>query len=208
MTHLFQSDMASLTDAPAAQLQLPLPPPVTPPLHGEYMCRTRSKDHICISNHVFSDENILKSMDKTFQSLPTVTVDNLTPPHMQLLNDRGLPTSPNNNVNEDIAPIISDKSKAAATATNERGDPIANSNEHWTDTTVASALNSSDVRVVRLGRDGFGVKCDRGEACWRPMVTTHWPRLLRHFGYVVESRLVCMQLCVYLYRTEPAPYLC
>ena len=136
-------------------------------------------------------------MDQTLQSLPSVAVDNVTPPHRKFLNDRDLPTSPNNNLhdsNNDAAPVISDKSKPAATATstNERGDPIANGNDHWSDFMGASALNSSDVRIVRVGRDGFAVKCDRGEACWRPMVTTHWPRLLRHFGYVVESRSVML----------------
>jgi hypothetical protein len=103
---------------------------------------------------------------------------------MKFLNDRGLPTSPNDNLNNNDD--NSDKSKPA----NERGDSIANGNDHWSDSMAASALNSSDVRVVRVGRDGFGVKCDGGEACWRPMVTTHWPRLLRHFGYIVESRSV------------------
>ena len=58
-------------------------------------------------------------------------------------------------------------------ATNERGDPIANGNEHWSDSTAASALNSSDVRVVRVERDGFGMKCDGGEACWRPTYGHH-----------------------------------
>ena len=132
-------------------------------------------------------------MDETLQSLPAVAVDNVTPPHMKFLNDRGLPTSPDNNHNSNDAPVISDKSKPAAIATNERGDPIANSNEHL-DSTATSALNGSDVRVVRVGRDGFGVKCDDGEACWRPMVTTHWPRLLRYFGYIVESRSVVLYI--------------
>ena len=129
-------------------------------------------------------------MDQTLKSLPPVAVDNVTPPHMKFLNDRGLPTSPNDNLNDADVPIISDKSKPAATATNERGDPIANGNEHWSDSTAASALNGSNVRIVRVGRDGFGVKCDGGEACWRPMVTTHWPRLLRHFSYIVKNRSV------------------
>jgi len=53
--------------------------------------------------------------------------------------------------NSDDAPVISDKSKLAATATNERGDPIANGNEHWSDSTAVSALNSSDVRVDEGG---------------------------------------------------------
>ena len=100
-------------------------------------------------------------------------MDNVTPPHMKFLNDRCLPTSPNNNLNSDDAPVISDKSKLAATATNKRGDPITNGNEHWSDSTAVSAPNSSDVRVVRVERGGFGMKCDGGEACWRPMVTTH-----------------------------------
>jgi hypothetical protein len=130
---------------------------------------------------LFPDEDLLKN---TLQSLPPVAVDNVTPPHMKFLNDRGLPTSPNDNLNNNDD--NSHKSKPA----NERGDPIANGNDHWSDSMAASALNSSDVRVVRVGRDGFGVKCDGGEACWRPMVTTHWPRLLRHFGYIVESRSV------------------
>ena len=135
-----------------------------------------------VLNSLLPDEDLLKN---TLQSLPSVATDNVTPLHMKFLNDRGLPISSNDN-NDDI----SDKSKPTATATNERGDPIANGNDHWSDSIAASALNSSDVRVVRVGRDGFGVKCDGGEACWRPMVTTHWPRLLRHFGYVVKSRSV------------------
>lgn len=126
-------------------------------------------------------------MDQTLQSIPAVAVDNVTPLHMKFLNDRDLPTS-----HDDDASIISAKSKPAATVTNERGDPVANGNEHWSDSTTSSALNSSDVRVVRVGRDGFGIRCDGGEACWRPMVTTHWPRLLRHFGYIVESRSVVL----------------
>lgn len=107
-------------------------------------------------------------MDQMLKSLPSVAVDNVTPPHMKFLNDRGLPTSPNNNLNSDDAPVISDKSKLAATATNERGDPIANGNEHWSDSTAVSALNSSDVRVVRVERDGFGMKCDGAGDLWSP----------------------------------------
>ena len=195
MAHLFQSaEITGLTDSPA-QLQLPLPPPVTTPIHGEYGVKS-SFQYICIMyvedngtctiSFFVSDKNLLKTMDQTLQSLPTVAVDNQTPPHMQFLNDRGLPTSSNDNLNSDIG----DSSKTAATSANDRGDPIANGNEHWTDS-MASTLNSSDVRIVRVERDGFGVKCDGGEACWRPMVTTHWPRLLRHFGYTVESRSEC-----------------
>ena len=134
------------------------------------------------SNILLPDEELLKN---TLQSLPSVATDNVTPLHMKFLNDRGLPTSPNNN-NDDF----SDKSKTT----------IANGNDHWIDSLAASALNSSDVRVVRVGRDGFGVKCDGGEACWRPMVTTHWPRLLRHFGYVIESRSAVFPLGLNLNR--------
>ena len=128
----------------------------------------------------FPDEELLKN------TLQSVAVDNVTPSHMKFLNDRGLPTSSDN---DNDVPKINDKS------TIERGDPVVNGNEHWGDSTAASALNSSDVRVVRVGRDGFGVKCDGGEACWRPMVTTHWPRLLRHFGYITESRSVLLYMC-------------
>jgi hypothetical protein len=57
MTNLFQSDMASLTDSPVPQLQLPLPPPpVTPPIHGEgvikrsrYMYMYTYPTLVCIS---------------------------------------------------------------------------------------------------------------------------------------------------------------
>ena len=34
MTHLFQSDVTTLSDAPSP-LELPLPPPVTPPIHSK-----------------------------------------------------------------------------------------------------------------------------------------------------------------------------
>ena len=103
--------------------------------------------------------------------LPAVTIDNQTPPHLQLIQNRNLPTS---NIDETKGVV------------NERGDPTVAASDHFTDS--ASSLNNSEVRIVRLRRDGFGVRCDRGVACWRPMVTTHWPRLLRQFGYFVDSR--------------------
>ena len=36
--------------------------------------------------------------------------------------------------------------------------------------------------------DGRGMVCEGGEVCWRAMVTTHWPRLLEHYGYRTENR--------------------
>ena len=105
---------------------------------------------------------------------------------LQGLNERSLPTSDINGV-----PVLSEKSKPVAS---EKGDP--NAGDHWTD--ITSSLNSSEVRIFRLRRDGFFLKCDNGEACWRPMVTTHWPRLLRQFGFSVVGRFVKM-LHVHVY---------
>ena len=112
------------------------------------------------------DDELLNGLDP---GLSAVAVDNQTPPHTQLLQSHdngGLPTG--------------------RPAANERGDPTIATNDPLTD--VTSALNSSEVRVVRRRRDGFSIRCDKGVACWRPMVTTHWPRLLRQFGFSVDSR--------------------
>lgn len=43
-------------------------------------------------------------------------------------------------------------------------------------------------QVFHSGVDGFSVTCEGGELCWRPMVTTHWPKLLHHYGYDTENR--------------------
>ena len=53
---------------------------------------------------------------------------------------------------------------------------------------VLSRLNQSSVVISRRKEDGFGVTCSNGEACWRPMVTTHWPHLLNHTGSNMEGR--------------------
>lgn len=126
-----------------------------------------------------SDEEVLKTLDPT---MPPVPNDNMNPPHVQQqlerLNDRSLPTG---GIDDDLA--MNEKTKSTA---NERGDPSGS--DHRMD--VTSSLNNSDVRVLRQRGDGFALKCDGGEACWRPMVTTHWPRLLKLFGFSVESRFV------------------
>ena len=123
-----------------------------------------------------SDEEVLESLNPT---LTAVNDDSVTPPRLQQLqklNDRDLPAG-------DINGDLDEKTKSAP---NERDEP--SDGDHRTD--VASSLNSSEVRVLRQRGDGFALKCDGGEACWRPMVTTHWPRLLKLFGFSVESRFV------------------
>ena len=125
------------------------------------------KLHHCHVTFV-SDDELLKGIDP---ALSPVAVDNQTPPHSQLLQNKDIP----------IGNI--DKTERVV---NERGDPAVAASDLFTDS--ASSLNSSEVRIVRLRRDGFAAQCDGGVACWRPMVTTHWPRLLRQFGYFVDSR--------------------
>ena len=51
-----------------------------------------------------------------------------------------------------------------------------------------SELPQGGAFVWRSGEDGWRVVCKGGEVCWRAMVTTHWPRLLEHYGYSTESR--------------------
>ena len=60
----------------------------------------------------------------------------------------------------------------------------------WSDvvSSVEGEGGEGGVLVTREAGDGFGVRCEGGEACWRPMLTTHWPQLLEHYGYHVESR--------------------
>ena len=53
--------------------------------------------------------------------------------------------------------------------------------------TIAT-LDSTKVWITRINEDGFDVRCDAGEVCWRPMVTTHWPRLLEHYDYILAGR--------------------
>ena len=119
---------------------------------------------------MFSGKELLKSLDPT---LSAVAVDNVTPPHVQ----------------QPLPGLNDGKNKPRS---KEKGDLARG--DHWADVTFA--LNSSEVRVLRERGDGFAVKCDDGEACWRPMVTTHWPRLLRQFGFPVESRFVRVTLII------------
>ena len=58
---------------------------------------------------------------------------------------------------------------------------------YWTK--LLSALNENEVGVVhRSWEDGFAMTCEGGEMCWRPMVTTHWPRLLNYTGHATVGR--------------------
>lgn len=69
----------------------------------------------------------------------------------------------------------------------ERDDGGELSGMYWEK--LVSALNKSEVMVeARRSEDGFGVRCEGGEVCWRPMVTTHWPRLLNYTGYSTTGR--------------------
>ena len=61
---------------------------------------------------------------------------------------------------------------------------------YWAE--LLSSLNQSDVTISRRKENGFRVKCGLGEVCWRPLVTTHWPRLLNYSGVSVEGRYVRM----------------
>lgn len=45
--------------------------------------------------------------------------------------------------------------------------------------------------VYRRSIDGLAMECG-GNFCWRPMVTDHWPKLLRHYGYPVKSRFISL----------------
>ena len=57
-------------------------------------------------------------------------------------------------------------------------------------------VSDEKIQIFRTAKDGFDVRCER-EMCWRPMVTTHWPRLLRHHGYNMEGRCVIYILAVF-----------
>ena len=51
-----------------------------------------------------------------------------------------------------------------------------------------SGISGGRVEIIpSAGVDGFGVVCEE-DMCWRAMVTTHWPKLLRNHGYEMESR--------------------
>ena len=188
MTNLFHSDITGLSDTPSP-LQPPLPPSATPPLHSELIlyCPFLFICYQCVISWWYvtcvSDDEVLKTLNPT---LTAVKDDSVTPPHLQQqlqrLNNRDLP-------NGDINGDMDEKTKSAP---DERDEP--SDSDHRTD--VASSLNNSEVRVLRQRGDGFALKCDGGEACWRPMVTTHWPRLLKLFGFTVASRFVIKLACV------------
>ena len=90
-----------------------------------------------------------------------------------------------NNLNSASDTFGAAMSSALHSANKER----ESSGAYWEE--LVSALNHSDLTVgVRKGKDGFGVTCEGGEMCWRPMVTTHWPRLLNLTGYNTDGRLV------------------
>ncbi len=64
-----------------------------------------------------------------------------------------------------------------------------NSGVHWAE--FLSNLNQSSIRISHRMEDGYRVKCGYNrEVCWRPMVTTHWPRLLNYTGYNMDGRCI------------------
>ena len=65
----------------------------------------------------------------------------------------------------------------------EAGD---NSGTYWAE--LVSTLNQSSVVISRRKDNAFRLKCESGEVCWRPMVTTHWPRLFNYTGYNMDGR--------------------
>ena len=82
-----------------------------------------------------------------------------------------------------------------------RHTPVAqdggeNSGVHWAE--FLSRLNQSSISVSRRMEDGFQLKCGYNrEVCWRPMVTTHWRRLLNYTGYSTDGKYVCMYRILY-----------
>ena len=51
-----------------------------------------------------------------------------------------------------------------------------------------SGISGGQIEILpSVGVEGFGVVCE-DDVCWRAMVTTHWPKLLRNHGYEMESR--------------------
>ena len=65
-------------------------------------------------------------------------------------------------------------------------------------------LEKMGVAVWRGDSDGWSVMCESGEVCWRAMVTTHWPKLLEHYGYSTKSRYMCT--CTYSICRPHSPY--
>lgn len=68
-------------------------------------------------------------------------------------------------------------------------DPTSNTFSKWDKVSNdVSELLKVGVAVWRGGSDGWRVMCKANEVCWRAMVTTHWPKLLEHYGYSTSSR--------------------
>lgn len=68
-------------------------------------------------------------------------------------------------------------------------EPTSRASSKWDKVSNdVSELLKTSVRVWRGGSDGWKVTCETGEVCWRAMVTTHWPKLLDHYGYSTDSR--------------------
>ena len=68
-------------------------------------------------------------------------------------------------------------------------DPTSKAFSKW-DKSVDddTELMKTGVVIREAGQDGWGVVCEGGEVCWRAMVTTHWPKLLQHYGFPTKNR--------------------
>ncbi len=70
---------------------------------------------------------------------------------------------------------------------------------YWHD---LSDLPDEKIQVFRTAKDGFDLQCEN-ELCWRPMVTTHWPRLFHYYDYDMEGRLATCATAIGVCRTLP-----
>ena len=68
-------------------------------------------------------------------------------------------------------------------------EPTSKAFSKWENGAEDSAeLMRMGVVMREAGQDGWGVVCEGGEMCWRAMVTTHWPKLLDHYGFPTKNR--------------------
>ena len=113
------------------------------------------------------------------------TPTSLPAAHDDPLFDEGPTIHDLHNLEDNLASDRPDTLTSSETRSRSRSDDRVKAGLLWRD---LLDISKGQIEIFPSGEEeGFGVMCE-GVMCWRAMVTTHWPKLLRYYGYQMESR--------------------
>ena len=119
----------------------------------------------------------MNPVNHTPSSLPAAPSDPLF--------DEGPTVHDLHNLEDNLASDGPDTIISSETPSRSHSDDRAKKGFLWQD---LLDISNGQIEIFPSGEeDGFSVMCEE-DVCWRAMVTTHWPKLLRYYGYQTESR--------------------